>query len=86
MAKSVQLNGWARLVIYVVVIAAAACVAWGAVRYNVIDNTKDITEIKNRKLDKEVFQMYIEQEEKAETKRDKFLEKMDEKLDKVLKK
>ncbi len=95
MAKNVQLcPRWARLVIYVVLIIAAACIVWGAVRHQVIDNTADIVEIKTviipkidtMKLNKEVFRMYLQQEEKAEEKRDKFLERMDEKLDKALEK
>lgn len=94
MAKNAPLNGWTRLVIYVVVIAAAACIVWGSVRHQVVDSAEDIIEIKTviipAKLDKEVFRMYLEQEEKADVRRDKVLDdqfdKIDKKLDKALEK
>lgn len=87
-------DGTIRLLIQIAMILVAAAVVWGAVRHQVVDNTDDIDDIKTidlpkidaAKLDKEVFSMYLKQEKEADDKRDGFLNKMDEKLDKVLEK
>ena len=81
-------NGTVRLLVQVGVILLAGAAIWGAVRHQVVDNTDDIKVIKEsdmpKKLDKEVFSMYLDQRQKADDKRDKKLDKMDEKLDKAL--
>ena len=85
-------DGTIRLLVQVGMILLAAAVVWGTVRHNVADNTEDIKVIKEvdipkidkDKLDKEVFSMYLKQEKEADDKRDVFLNKMDDKLDKVL--
>lgn len=88
MAKSRQINGTFKFIIQIVLgTVVAAAVVWGAVRHQVDDNTDDIKIIKEvdipAKLDKEVFQMYLDQEQKADEKTDKKLDKI---LDKVLEK
>ncbi len=84
MANSKQFNGAARLMVQIMVILVTVAVAWGIASHKVADNTADIANIDAAKLDKEVFAMYIEQQEKASEKRDKMLERMDVKLDKAL--
>ena len=80
-------NGTVKLIVYIGVILLGFAAVWGAVRHNVVDNTEDIKVIKEvdmpKKLDKEVFQMYLDQEQKADEKTDKKLDKI---LDKVLEK
>ncbi len=92
MANGKGFNGMAKLLVQVAIVLLAAAVVWGAVRHQVADNTKDIDEIKTvdivkideAKLDKEVFKMYAEQQQKASEKTDKMLDKIDGKLDKAL--
>ncbi len=94
MAKTMQSNGMIRLLVYVGVILLAAAIMWGAVRHNVTDNSEAIVEIKTvtipkldrDKLDKEVFQMYLDQEQVADDKSDAKLNRIETKLDKALEK
>ncbi len=83
-------NGTVKLLVYIGVILLGFAAVWGAVRHNVVDNTEDIKTIKEvdipKKLDKEVFSMYLDQRQKADDKRDDMLNKMDGKLDKALEK
>ena len=80
-------NGTVKLLVQLGLILLAAAVVWGAVRHQVSDNADDIEVIQTvdmpKKLDKEVFQMYLDQEQKANEKTDKKLDKI---LDKVLEK
>ncbi len=85
-AKGTQVNGMARRVVQVGVILLAAAVVWGAVRHQVKDNTEDIAEVKECKLDKEVFKMYCEQQKTASEKTDTQLNRIEGKLDKALEK
>ena len=80
MAKNAQSNGATRLLVQLAVILVTVAVGWGIVSHKVADNTDDIT----KKLDKEVFQMYAEQQQKASEKTDKTLEKIDGKLDRLI--
>ena len=86
MAKNAQFNGVARLVLQLAVILGTVAVAWGIVSHQVKDNTEDIKDVELKKLDKEVFQMYLVQQEKVDENRDKILERMDGKMDRVLEK
>ena len=87
-------TGTVRLLVQIGMILLAAAAIWGAVRHQVIDNTDDIKIIKEvdipkidaAKLDKEVFQMYLDQEHVADEKSDKKLDRIEGKLDKVLEK
>lgn len=80
MAKNAQFNGATRLLVQLAAILVTVAVAWGIASHQVGDNTEDI----GKKLDKEVFQMYIEQRQKADEKTDKALDKIDGKLDKLI--
>ena len=80
-------NGTVRLVVYIGVILLGFAAVWGAVRHQVSDTVDDVKVIKEidlpKKLDKEVFSMYLDQQQRADDKRD---EKLDKILDKVLEK
>jgi len=75
-------NGTSRFIFQLAMVLIGAAVVWGALQHQVKSNTDGI----EKKLDKEVFGMYIKQQEKASEARDKMLERMETKLDKVLEK
>ena len=90
MAKSAQYNGTIRLLVYVGVILLGIAAVWGAVKLQVGVTADDVKAIKEidlpKKLDKEVFQMYLDQEQIANDKSDAQRNRIEVKLDKALEK
>lgn len=92
MIKIKQFNGMPRLLVYVGVLLLSAAVAWGVFGQRVTANSKTLVEIKTvdlpkidvDKLDKEVFQMYLDQRQVANEKSDAQRERIENKLDKAL--
>ncbi len=90
MAKNTQYNGTIRLLVYVGVILLGIAAVWGAVKLQVGVTADDVKAIKEidlpKKLDKEVFQMYLDQEQIANDKSDAQRNRIEVKLDKALEK
>ncbi len=82
MANGMKLNGWSKVLVSLGISLLAIAVAWGTVKTKVDTNSTEV----EKKLDKEVFSMYLTQQEKVDKKRDEILKKMDGKLDKALEK
>jgi len=80
MVKNNTFNGWSKVLVGLAVSLVAIAVAWGTVRNQVATNSSNV----EKKLDKEVFQMYCEQQKAASEKTDRTLEKIDGKLDKLI--
>ncbi len=80
MANSIKLNGWSKVLVSLGISLLVIAVAWGTVKTKVGANSDNI----EKKLDKEVFQMYCEQQKTADEKTEKTLDKIDGKLDKLI--
>lgn len=79
-----QFNGTARLLVQLAVILVTVAVGWGIVSRQVKANAENIAKVEIKKLEKEVFKMYCEQQSIADAKTERVLEKIDGKLDRLI--
>lgn len=84
MANGTQLNGVAKLALQLVVILVTVAVGWGFISHQVGDNTDDIEKVEIEKVDNDIFIMHCEQQKQQAEKSDKWMERIDGKIDRLL--
>ncbi len=73
-------------VLRAVLVIIAAAVVWGMTKVQVSTNAQSITELKDKKLDKAIFEMHREQQNVMADRTYGELKDINDKLDKVLEK
>lgn len=84
MANGTKVSGAAKLVVQLAVILVAVAVGWAVISHQVDDNTEDIEKVEAEKVDNDVFIMHCEQQKERDMKTDKWRDKIDGKIDKLL--
>jgi len=79
-----RLNGWAKVLTGLAISLLAVAVTWGMVQNQLENNSREIERLHQKKLDREVFEMYCTQQREAAEKIDRALERIDSKLDRML--
>lgn len=84
--ESKQCKGKSNFILRAVLVIVAAAVVWGMTKAQVSTNAKGITELKNKKLDKAIFDMHRDQQKVMADRTYGELKDISSKLDRALEK